>query len=336
MTSCPLLLEIHINHAFGRITKMKRLRLGGSGLSVPRIVLGTNNFGAGQITPEMARKIMSRALDLGIDMIDTSDLYTGGESERVIGEWVKGRREDVILTTKAGRETEVYPNTPENRAGCSRKNIIHRLEQSLEKLQTDYVDLFYVHKYDEDVPLQESMRTLDSLVKQGKIRYIACSNYSAEQIRESRDIAHRLGLENYIAVQNCYNLFEREMEEKVIPYCQQNGLGTLVYSPLSAGFLAGRYDRNTPPPTGSRATYKPPSWSKRNITEERFRMLDKVKKVASRAEVSLPILALSWVLRQDRADCAVVGASNPSQLDDQIKAVDTRLSSEILSELEEL
>ena len=122
----------------------------------------------------------------------------------------------------------------------------------------------------------------------------------------------------------------------MIPYCLQIGLGSLVYSAQSAGFLAGRYDRDTQPPPGSRATYRPPSWSKRNITEERFRMLDKVKKVAAKAEVSLPTLALSWVLRQDRADCAVVGASIPSQLDDSIKAVDTKLSSEIVSELEEL
>ena len=142
-------------------------------------------------------------------MIDTSDLYTGGESEKVIGEWVSGRREDVILSTKAGREIDVDPNTPENKAGCSRKNIIYRLEQSLEKLQTDYIDLYYVHKYDEEVPLEETMRTLDSLVKRGKIRYIACSNYDADQISESRDIAQQLGLENYIAVQNCYILFER-------------------------------------------------------------------------------------------------------------------------------
>ena len=333
---CLLLQEIYINEESHGVKEMQRLRLGKSGLSVPRICLGTNNFGGGLIAPEMAHKILSRALDLGIDMIDTSDLYTGGESEKVIGEWINGRREDVILTTKAGRELDVNPNIHPNRAGCSRKNIMYRLERSLEKLHTDYIDLYYIHKYDESVSLEETMRTLDSLVKQGKIRYIACSNYDAEQIRESQSIADRFGLENYVAVQNCYNLFEREMEDKVIPYCQRNGLGTLAYSPLSSGFLAGRFERNMPPPPGSRATYRPPSWSKRNITEERFRLLDKVKKVAAKVQVSLPTLALSWVLRQGKADCAIVGASNPSQLDDPIKAVDTRLSPEVESELEYL
>jgi aryl-alcohol dehydrogenase-like predicted oxidoreductase len=279
---------------------------------------------------------MSRALDLGIDMIDASDMYTGGESEKLIGNFVKGRREDVILTTKAGREAETHPDTPPNRAGASRKNIMYRLQQSLERLQTDYIDLYYVHKYDIAVPLEETMRTLDYLVRLGKIRYIACSNFDAEQIDESRAIADKLGLENFIAVQNSYSLFDQEMEEKVIPYCRNNGLGTLAYSPLSGGFLAGRYERNSPPPPGSRATYRPPSWMKSKITEENFRKLDKIKKVAKIAGVSLPILAISWILREGKANCAVVGASDPSQLDDPVKAVEAKLPTEITSELKDL
>jgi aryl-alcohol dehydrogenase-like predicted oxidoreductase len=315
---------------------MQRVRLGRSGLSVPRICLGTNNFGVGQVAKEAATKIMARALDLGIDMIDTSDLYTGGESEKIIGEFVKGRREDVILTTKVGKEADSYPDTPPNRAGCSRKNIIYRLEQSLEKLQTDYIDLYYIHKYDSAVPLEETMRTLDSLVKQGKIRYIACSNYNAEQIAESRQIAEKLGLENYIAVQNSYNLFDREMERRVIPYCLAYGLGTLAYSPLFGGFLAGRYERDAPPPAGSRATYKPPGWLKRYGTEENFRELDKIKSVARSAGLTLSVLALSWVLREGRASCAIVGASDANQLDEPVRATETKLAPEVVSQLEEL
>ncbi len=312
---------------------MQRLRLGRSGLSVPRICLGTNNFGGGLLTEETANKIMSRALDLGIDMFDTADVYAGGDSERIIGKFAKGRRDDVIIATKAGREGEMRSNAPPNKSSVSRQNIIYRLNQSLEKLQTDYVDLFYVHKYDPEIPLEETMTTLDSLVKTGKIRYVACSNYTSEQIAESRRVAEKLGLENFIAVQNQYNLFNNEMEKDVIPYCRENGVGTLGFSPLSGGFLAGRYEREKQPPAGSRATYRPPAWFNKYNNEEHFGKLDKVKQAATKAGISIPVFALAWTLRENGVTTAVVGASRPEQLDESAKAVDTKLSPEIVAGL---
>jgi 1-deoxyxylulose-5-phosphate synthase len=314
---------------------MERSRLGRSGLTVPRVCLGTNNFGVGPLNQETANKIMTRALDLGIDMFDTSDMYGNGESEKIIGQFIKNRRDDVIIATKAGREADYNRDVPPNKTSVSRKNIVYRLEQSLKKLQTDYVDVFYVHKYDPEIPLEETMTTIDSLVEQGKIRYVACSNYTSEQLAESRRTADRLGLENFIAVQNKYNIFDREMEDNVIPYCLGNGVGTLAYSPLGQGFIAGRYERGKPPPPGSRATYRPSMLNKLN-DETNFRRLDKIKDVAVRTGVSVPALSVAWILREGRLTTAVVGASKPEQLDDSATAADIKLASETIAELNEL
>jgi aryl-alcohol dehydrogenase-like predicted oxidoreductase len=307
---------------------MERINLGRSGLSVPRLCLGTNNFGGGQLGEETASKIMSRALDLGINFFDTASVYTRGNSEKVIGKFAKGRRDDVIIATKAGAENDVP-----NRSSVSRSNLLYRIKQSLENFETDYIDLFYVHRFDAQIPLEETMTTLHGLVREGKVRYIACSNYTVQQIEESRKIAERLGLENFIAVQNEYNLFERTMETSVIPYCSKNGIGTLGYSPLASGVLAGRYEQGKLPPQGSRATYKPEGWLAAHVNEEKFRKLELIKELASKSGLSLTALALSWALRKDGVMTAIVGASRPEQLDECAKAVDTRLQSEIINDL---
>jgi 1-deoxyxylulose-5-phosphate synthase len=312
---------------------LEHVRLGRSGLAVPRICLGTNNFGGGLLDEDTTKRIMSHALELGIDMFDTADTYTGGNSERIIGEFIKDRREDVIIATKVGMERDFGRQAPPNKFSVSRKNIIYRLEQSLRNLQTSYVDLFYVHKYDSEIPLQETMTTLDSLVRQGKIRYIACSNYTKDQIAESREVANRLGLENFTAVQNRYNVIDREMENDVIPYCLENGIGTLAYNPLYGGFLAGRYERGKLPPSGSRATYRPPAWFERINNEANFQKLDKIKEAAAKSSVGLPVLALAWALRENRLTTAIVGASKPEQLDDSAGAVGTGLSADVLNSL---
>lgn len=312
---------------------MQTMRLGRSGLAVPRISLGTNNFGGPQLNQEAANKIMARALELGIDMFDTADTYTDGESERIIGEFVKDRREDVIITTKVGHENYGNHTAPPNKFGLSRKNIIYRLEHSLKKLQTSYVDLYYVHRYDSDVPIEETLTTLDSLVNQGKIRYIACSNYTKEQLEESRLVASKLGLENFVAIQNRYNLLDREMESNVIPYCSLNGIGTLAYSPLASGFLAGRYERGKAPPVGSRATFRPASWLSKFNDGTDFQKLEKIKAVAAKLGVTVSVLALAWILNEGKVTSAIVGASKPDQLDESSKAPETRLSNEVLEDL---
>ncbi len=272
---------------------------------------------------------------MGINMIDTADGYARGNSEKIIGQFIKDRREDVILSTKVGREA-FLGDLDANKIGVSRKNIIYRLNQSLIKLQTDYIDLYYIHAYDTDVPLEETMKTMDSLVKAGKVRYIACSNHSAEQIEESREIVEKLGLENYIAVQNQYNLFERDIETSVIPYCVENNVGVLAYSPLFGGLLAGRYEKGKPPPQGSRAFYRQGGWWDKVSSRENFEKLDKIKEVAKKTGLSLPAIAIAWILREKRVTTAVVGASRPEQLEEPAKGADVNLSAEIIGELEVL
>lgn len=315
---------------------MQRMKLGRSGLSVPRISLGTNNFGGPQLNQETSNKVMTHALELEIDMFDTADTYTGGESERIIGEFTKDRREDVIIATKAGMEADAGRETHPNKASVSRKNIIYRLEQSLKRLQTSYVDVFYVHKYDSSIPMEETLTTLDSLVRQGKIRYIACSNYTKEQIEESQNIAKRLGLENFVAVQNKYNLISRGMEADVIPYCAQNGIGTMAYSPLASGFLAGRYERGKPPPAGSRGSFRPLSWLEKYNSGTEFQKLQKIKEASAKMQVPIPTLALAWILRDERITGAIVGASSPNQLDDSVRASETKLPRDVVDSLESL
>jgi 1-deoxyxylulose-5-phosphate synthase len=315
---------------------MERMRLGRSGLSVPRISLGTNNFGGPQLNQDASNKIMARALELGIDMFDTADVYTNGESERIIGEFIRDRREEVIIATKAGMEDIGGRIAPPNKTSVSRKNLIFRLEESLRRLQTSFIDLFYVHRFDTEIPLEETMKTLDALVRQGKIRYIACSNYTSEQIEESRIVAEKLHLENFIAVQNRYNLLSREMETDVLPYCTENRIGTFAYSPLATGFLAGRYERGKPPPAGSRATFRPPSWLEKYNSGTEFQKLDSIKDISTKIGVSTPLLALAWILRDQRVTGAIVGASNTRQLDDSVGAVGIKLSKEVLDSLNSL
>lgn len=308
---------------------MQRTKLGRSGLSIPRLCLGTNNFGGGQLSEETAWKIMTRSLELGMDFFDTASVYTKGNSEKIIGQFAKGRRSDLLIATKAGLENDTNPN----KSSLSRMNVMYRIKRSLENLQTDYIDLFYVHRFDPNIPLEETMTTLNDLVRQGKVRYIACSNYSSQQIAESRKIADRLGLENFIAVQNEYNLFERDMESTVIPYCSKYGVGTFGYSPLASGVLAGRYEQGKPPPQGSRATYKPAGWLEAHIDETKFRKLEAIQNVTSKAKLSLPILALSWALRDGGVTSEIVGASRPEQLDECVKSLDIKLPEDIVNDL---
>lgn len=310
---------------------MEKLKLGSSGLTIPRICLGTNNFGGGRVAQETCNKIMTKALDLGINMFDSADLYTQGNSEKIIGQFIKERREDVIVTTKAGREI----TNDTNKTSVSRKNIIYQLNQSLSRLQTDYVDLYYVHQYDPSIPIEETMTTLDSLVREGKVRYIACSNYTAQQLEESRQICERLGLEKFIGVQNEYSLLERGMEADLLPYCSGHGVGVLAYSPLGGGLLAGRYEKDKPPPADSRAIYRQGYWKEVN-TEEHFKRLERIKYVASKIGVPVSVLAVAWVLRDRRVSTAIVGASRPEQLEESTKAIETKMTPEIIDELSKI
>ena len=310
---------------------MEYTKLGGSELSVPRICLGTNNFGGGRVEPEICKRILSKALDLGINMFDSANVYTKGESERIIGEFVKDHRNEVIITTKVGKEFGDEPVKP----SLTRENITYQLDQSLDKLQTDYLDLYYVHQWDKTAPLEETLRTLDSLVKEGKIRHIACSNYSSKQLEESRNICEKFGLEKFIAVQNQYNLFSRRLEDDPLPYCLRNKIGVIAYSPYAGGLLAGRYEKGKTPPSGSRASFRKDYWDRIN-NESNFERLEKVRVISKESGISIPSLAIAWILRESRVTTAVVGASKPEQLEDSAKAASMVLDENTLDELRDV
>lgn len=221
--------------------------LGKSGLKVSRICLGTNNFG-GQVREEVSIDIVNKALDCGINVVDTANVYTGGKSEEMIGKAVKGRRNEVVIATKAGFGVGQAPN----QGGLSRKHVLFQVERNLESLQTDFIDVYYLHRFDPETPLEETLRTFNDLVREGKVRYIACSNFTAGQIAKAHDICEAHDLEQLVAVQPPYNLLQRDIEKDLLPYCQQEGLGVLAYTPLMGGFLTGKYSKAAPPPGGSR------------------------------------------------------------------------------------
>ena len=309
---------------------MKYRNLGKSGLKVSRICLGTNNFG-GQVNEETSIKIVDKALDCGINIIDTANVYTGGKSERIIGRAVKGRREEVIIATKVGFGNIEGPN----QSGLSRKHILSQVEHSLTSLQTEYIDVYYMHRYDPETPLEETLRTLDSLVRQGKVRYVACSNFTAWQIAKAQEVCETHDLEKLIAVQPPYNLLQRDIEANIIPYCREEHLGILTYTPLMGGFLTGKYSRNTPPPAGSRFQYNP-KLLERASNASNFKILEQIEKVADDVGIPIHKLAVSWILKNPAITAPIVGASTVGQVRENCQMADIDIPVETYETLNKL
>ncbi len=307
---------------------MEYRRLGATGLEVSRICLGTNNFG-GHLDDKASAAMISKAIDLGINVIDTANMYTRGNSERAIGRAVKGHREDIVIATKVGMRIGEGPNHD----GLSRKHIMWQVRHSLEHLQTDYIDLYYMHRFDEMVPLEETLTTLNDLVHEGLIRYIACSNWEAAQIEKAKKLCKARDLEGIVAVQPPYNLIQREIEDGLLPYCKKENLGLLTYTPLMGGLLTGKYEKGKTPPPGSRAVYSK-GYMEEKMTEENYAAVDGMKKVAVDAGVPLHKLALAWVLRNPTVTAPILGASSVEQIADDCTVLDLKLPEKVFRELE--
>jgi len=304
--------------------------LGRSGLKVSRICLGTNNFG-GQISEDASIAIVNKALDCGINVVDTADVYTGGRSEEIIGKAVKGRRDEVIIATKVGFGAGQTPN----RSGLSRKHILSQVEHSLKSLQTDFIDIYYLHRFDAETPLEETLRTFNDMVRQGKVRYIACSNFAALQIAKAHEICEAHDLEKFVAVQPPYNLFQREIESDLLPYCEHEGLGVLTYTPLMGGFLTGKYSKAAPPPAGSRYDYNQRLWQRVN-QETNFEVLEQLERVAQDAGISMSKLAIAWILKNPIVTAPIVGASSIQQVEENCRLTEINLGDEIYRRLNDL
>jgi aryl-alcohol dehydrogenase-like predicted oxidoreductase len=307
---------------------MEYRQLGQSGLRVSVLCLGTMTFGGrgdfgkvGAIDVEGARRYLDMALDAGVNLVDTADIYSFGVSEEIVGKAVAGRRDRVLLATKARMPMGDGPND----AGLSRHHLIRSLEASLRRLGTDYVDLYQVHEWDGHTPLEETLGTLDDLVHAGKIRYIGCSNYAAWQLVKAMGISERRGYQRFASQQIYYSLQAREAEYELIPAGLDQGVGVLVWSPLAGGLLSGKYRRNQAAPEGTRRLA---GWDEPPVRDENqlYDIVEALVDIAAGRGIPPAQVALAWLLRKPGVSSLVIGARTDAQLADNLRAADLRLT----------
>lgn len=302
--------------------------LGRSGLKVSAIGLGTNAFG-GRATREASIAIVRRALDLGITLIDTANIYTGGHSEAIIGEALRGRRQEAVLATKAGMKTGEGPND----RGSSRHHLMREVEASLKRLGTDYIDLYQIHEFDPETPLEETLRALDDMVRAGKVRYIGCSNYAAWQVAKAQGIADRHHLTPFVSVQPSYSLADRAPERELVPCCLDLGLGIIAYFPLAGGILTGKYRAGQAPPEGSRARTQPRFADRMN--EGNLALAATLTEMARELGCTPSQLALAWLIRQAAVAGAIAGATGVGQLEENARAAEVEVPADVMARLDE-
>jgi aryl-alcohol dehydrogenase-like predicted oxidoreductase len=321
---------------------MEIRRLGQSGLRVSALSLGAMTFGEsttfmkGVTSPdEEARRVFDAALDAGINLIDTANVYSEGRSEELTGEWIRGKRDRVVVATKCrfpmGFGTK--PVGPHD-MGLSRKHIIAACDASLTRLDTDYIDLYQVHMQDTSVPIDETLRALDDLVTSGKVRYIGCSNYTGYRVVESLWSADRKNTRRYESVQLQWSLVVRDAEREIVPACRAFGLGVLVWSPLARGFLSGKYQKGMAPPAGARLEAWKDSY-KAIDTERNWKLLDAVGAVAKRRDTTCAAVSLAFLLARPEVSSVIVGARSVDQLKDNLKALSVKLEPEDIKELDD-
>ncbi|WP_305783436.1 aldo/keto reductase [Symbioplanes lichenis] len=309
---------------------MEYRQLGRSGLRVSVLTMGTMTFGGkgnfanvGSTDVAEARRQVDRAIDAGINLIDTADVYSDGLSEEIIGEVLEGRREDVLLATKVRMSMGAGPND----AGLSRHHIIRGAEASLRRLRTDHIDLYQVHEWDGHTPVEETLEALDLLVKQGKVRYVGASNYSGWQLLKALGTADRTGTPRFVSEQIYYSLQARDAEYELIPAAVDQGLGVLVWSPLAGGLLSGKYRRGQEPPAGSRQLT---DWNEPPVRdqEQLYDTVEELVAIGQAHGVSAAQVALAWLLGRPAVASLVIGARTDEQLADNLAAAELSLSAE--------
>jgi aryl-alcohol dehydrogenase-like predicted oxidoreductase len=283
-----------------------------------------------------ARRVFDRAVERGVNLVDTANVYSEGKSEELVGQWTKGKRHKLLVATKCrfpmgfGMGDKPGPHD----MGLSRQHIVSACEASLRRLGTDHVDLYQVHMQDTSVRIDESLRALDDLVTQGKVRYVGCSNYTGYRLVESLWSAERNRTHRYESVQLQWSLLERGAEREVLPACRAFGLGVLVWSPLAAGFLSGKYRRGAPLPDGARLT----EWKdtmKRIGQERSYDLIEVLDRVAKRREATCAQAAIAWLASKKEVSSIILGARTVAQLDDNLRAAEVKLSPEDVKELDD-
>ncbi len=310
---------------------MQTRTLGNSNLVVSTVGLGGNNFG-GRIDFAASRAVVHRALDLGVTLIDTADSYGNrGGSEEALGEILGARRNEIVLATKFG-----MPMDDAGRLrGASRGYIMGAVEASLTRLRTDRIDLYQLHRPDAKTPIEETLRALDDLVRQGKVRFIGCSNLSAQEVVAAQETARAHGLTPFISCQDEYSLLEREIERELLPVIAARGLGLLPYFPLASGLLTGKYVRGAPPPRGTRLA-RNSAHAADYLTERNWRVVEALSDFASRRGHSLIELAFGWLLSHPEVSSVIAGATSPAQVEANVAAAGWQLSNDELAEVDRL
>ncbi len=313
---------------------MKYRKLGNSGLIVSEVGLGTMQFGEamkmGGLGQDGTDEMVKFAMDHGINYIDTADVYSLGESEELLGNTLQGIRDEIVLSTKC----RLPMDDNINHSGATRVNIMREVEASLRRLQTDYIDLYQMHSWDPYTPIEETLRALDDLVRQGKVRYIGLSNYMAWQAATALGMQEKQGLEKYITAQMYYSLVGRELEHDFMSFAEYHDMGIIVWSPLAGGFLTGKYDRDNPPEEGTR--FAEAGQFVPFDVDKGFKIVDALKKVGERHGVSPARAALAWTLSRENISSVLIAARKLEHLEDNIKAVDLELTEEDIEELNEV
>lgn len=314
---------------------MEYRRLGSSGMYISEITYGNWVTHGSQVEQEAAIKCVRTALDLGITTFDTADVYAGTKAEVVLGKALKGvRRESYELFTKVYFPT----GKGKNDRGSSRKHIMESVHASLKRLQTDHIDLYQFHRFDYETPLEESLSAFDDLIRQGKVHYIGFSEWRAEEIKAALEIQERRGYNRFVSSQPQYSMLWRVIEKEVAPLCEANGIGHIVWSPIAQGALSGKYLPGKKPPAGSRATDKRgganmiSGW----LRDEVLTAVQRLKPVADEAGLTLAQLAVAWVLQNPGVSSAIIGATKPSQIKENVKASGVKLEASLMKKIDEV
>jgi aryl-alcohol dehydrogenase-like predicted oxidoreductase len=318
---------------------MKYKFLGNTGIKVSELCLGTMTFGGkggiwsaiGQLPQDAVNDILKRSVDAGINFIDTANVYSEGLSEQLTGHAIKSlglKRENLVIATKVRGRMGDGPND----TGLSRKHIMQQVDESLKRLNIDYIDLYQIHGYDAATPIEDTIRTLDDVVKSGKVRYIGCSNLAAWQLMKALAFSEQHNLSKFVSLQAYYTIAGRDLEREIIPLLNDQKVGLMVWSPLAGGLLSGKYSRNKNPENARRLNFDFPPVNK----EKAFDIIDVMEPMAQSKNVSVAQIVLAWLLHQPAVTTVIIGAKNNDQLEDNLKAVDIVFSEEELKQLDNI
>ena len=313
---------------------MEYRRLGGSGVKVSEISLGSWLTYGGSVAEEQATACIHKAYEIGINFFDTANVYMRGRAEEIVGRALRGfDRDSYFLATKVFFPMGEGPND----RGLSRKHITEQCHASLKRLGVDYVDLYQCHRYDPSTPLEETLRTLDDLIRQGKVLYVGVSEWTAGQISDAMRIAKEMNLDRIVSNQPRYNMIQRQIEVEVVPLSEREGVGQVVFSPLAQGILTGKYRPGEAPQQGTRAADPESNRFMRELmNKEVLSAVEGLRSVAQDAGLSMGQLALAWVLRQENVSSAIIGASRPEQVEDNVGASGAKLPQDAMDEIDRI